>query len=84
MITLPPVKGSSMTYTGVGSRQASNRILDFMGHMAWILTRLNYTLRSGGADGCDKAFDVVGVVEDINSYDYCDDWASRTLRMAFR
>ena len=44
-------------YTGVGSRSAPSEILIFMREIAVYLHRLGYTLRSGGADGADSAFE---------------------------
>ena len=44
-------------YTGVGSRVAPADILVHMHQFAYDLARLGYTLRSGGADGADTAFE---------------------------
>lgn len=44
-------------YTGIGSRQTPNHILDLMRDYAVIFGQLGYTLRSGGAPGADTAFE---------------------------
>ena len=43
-------------YTGIGSRETPNDILTLMSKLATTLERQGYVLRSGGADGADKAF----------------------------
>ena len=43
-------------YTGVGSRKTPKEIQDEMNILARILSLAKFTLRSGGADGADKAF----------------------------
>ena len=53
-------------YTGVGSRKTPQQILDFMCEIAKYLQSQEYTLRSGGADGADKAFENgVGLAKQI-------------------
>ena len=44
-------------YSGIGSRSTPQRVLDQMSSVAERLARLGYTLRSGGADGADSAFE---------------------------
>lgn len=44
-------------YTGVGSRETPNEILVLMKDIAEWLFLKGYTLRSGGADGADTAFE---------------------------
>ncbi len=44
-------------YTGVGSRKTPQQILDLMCGIAKYLQGHGYTLRSGGADGADLAFE---------------------------
>ena len=44
-------------YAGIGSRQTPLDILHQMDHIAYELAGRGYTLRSGGADGADKAFE---------------------------
>jgi len=44
-------------YTGVGSRNTPSSVLQIMHDIAVRLSDLGYTLRSGGADGADKAFE---------------------------
>lgn len=47
-----------MYYTGIGSRETPDDILDLMESAARALRhRAGYTLRSGGADGADSAFE---------------------------
>lgn len=45
-----------MNYTGVGSRETPEEVLELMQAIAYKLAGRGYTLRSGGADGADKAF----------------------------
>jgi hypothetical protein len=44
-------------YTGIGSRSTPMNILNLMTSIAIILETKEYCLRSGGADGADKAFE---------------------------
>lgn len=44
-------------YTGIGSRETPLAILSLMKQMARHLALNGYTLRSGGAEGADKAFE---------------------------
>jgi hypothetical protein len=44
-------------YTGVGSRKTPPDVLDLMRNIAQYLQRKGYTLRSGGAQGADSAFE---------------------------
>ena len=44
-------------YAGIGSRETPEAICRFMAQAATHLAGLGYTLRSGGADGADKAFE---------------------------
>lgn len=43
-------------YTGVGSRETPEDILELMKTLAYKLASDGYILRSGGADGADKSF----------------------------
>ena len=43
-------------YAGIGSRKTPSHILNIMTNIARNLEEIGYTLRSGGADGADKAF----------------------------
>ncbi len=45
------------SYAGIGSRNAPPDILEMCTTLAERLAKLGYTLRSGGADGCDSAFE---------------------------
>lgn len=44
-------------YTGIGARDTPKRILNVMHGIATELSEYGYTLRSGGADGADDAFE---------------------------
>lgn len=46
-----------MLYAGIGSRESPDNILDVMTQVAQALATLGYTLRSGGAEGADTAFE---------------------------
>lgn len=46
-----------MYYAGIGSRKTPKDILDYMTYLAGALELLGYTLRSGGANGADSAFE---------------------------
>lgn len=46
-----------MFYTGVGARATPNVVLSLMYRIAIKMASLGYTLRSGGADGADSAFE---------------------------
>lgn len=46
-----------MFYAGIGSRKTPRPILSKMMVIGAILARKGYTLRSGGAEGADKAFE---------------------------
>lgn len=52
-------------YAGIGSRSTPPNILDYMTKAAGLLEKMGYTLRSGGAEGADKAFEN-GVVDFVN------------------
>ena len=45
------------TFAGIGSRQTPSEILEKMKAIAKFLSERGYTLRSGGADGADSAFE---------------------------
>jgi len=47
----------SLSYAGIGSRNAPQNILEFMEKIASILEQCDYVLRSGKAKGSDKAFE---------------------------
>lgn len=48
---------STLTYTGIGSRETPKDVLDQMTEIAKSLEKQGYTLRSGGAEGADSAFE---------------------------
>lgn len=48
---------SMIFYTGIGSRQTPPEVLSLMTWIATGLATIGYTLRSGGADGADTAFE---------------------------
>lgn len=47
----------NLNYTGVGSRETPPEVLEEMRRLARVLAQHGYTLRSGGADGADLAFE---------------------------
>ena len=49
------------TYTGVGSREVPFDTYQLIVRIATELNELGYTLRSGGANGCDSAFEAGGL-----------------------
>jgi hypothetical protein len=53
------------TYAGIGSRKTPLNQLNAMTKLASLLENKGYTLRSGGADGADKAFET-GVKDERN------------------
>lgn len=44
-------------YTGIGSRETPDSILQFMGNIGLTLAKYGWTLRSGHAPGADQAFE---------------------------
>jgi hypothetical protein len=44
-------------YSGIGSRETPEDILNIMSKIAIFLSKQNFLLRSGGADGADSAFE---------------------------
>lgn len=46
-----------MTYTGIGSRDCPKNIYKLILKISQTMARCGLTLRSGGADGCDSAFE---------------------------
>lgn len=53
-----PIPLALKAYAGVGWRYSSNRILRHCRAIGTWLAKCDLTLRSGGADGCDLAFEV--------------------------
>ena len=51
------IDASGRCYTGIGSRETPQAVLEEMRDLAAALARAGYTLRSGGADGADAAFE---------------------------
>jgi len=49
--------GPERFYTGIGSRETPERMLEQMRAIAAALAQAGFTLRSGGADGADMAFE---------------------------
>jgi hypothetical protein len=56
-LPLIPFADGPAFYTGVGSRDISRSVELMMERIGWVLAQLGYILRSGGADGSDKAFE---------------------------
>ena len=52
-------------YAGIGSRETPREILEIMTNMAKALGDLGFTLRSGGADGADLAFELGATSKEI-------------------
>ncbi len=52
-------------YTGIGSRETPDRILDVMTATAIQMAGFGFTLRSGHADGADKAFESGAALKEI-------------------
>lgn len=52
-------------YAGIGSRETPERILDIMTATALQMAGLGFTLRSGHADGADKAFELGAALKEI-------------------
>lgn len=48
---------TGLAYTGVGSRKTPVEVLERMRGLGYALARAGYLLRSGGADGADRAFE---------------------------
>lgn len=53
----PQIDPAGRCYTGIGSRETPQAVLEEMRGLAAALARVGYTLRSGGADGADAAFE---------------------------
>lgn len=45
-------------YAGIGSRETPKEILDYFNILGAYFGKLGFTLRSGGANGADKAFEI--------------------------
>lgn len=69
-------------YTGVGSRKTPQDIIELMHDIAINLQRNGYILRSGGADGADKAFES-GAGSRKNIF-YAKDATSAAMEIAAR
>ena len=50
--------GIIMYYAGIGSRETPGLMLGAFARIGEFLAKKGYTLRSGGADGADTAFEV--------------------------
>ncbi|GAF96467.1 unnamed protein product, partial [marine sediment metagenome] len=51
-------------YTGIGARKTPKDILNLMTRISLYLSKKGYILRSGGAEGADKAFEE-GALEEL-------------------
>lgn len=67
-------------YTGIGSRRTPNTVLNTMTHIAMLLRREGYILRSGGAEGADSAFER-GARESKRIF-YAEDATNVAIRIA--
>lgn len=54
-------------YTGIGSRETPQEILPLFTEIASFLCHFGWTLRSGGADGADRAFEL-GAPKQVEIY----------------
>ena len=68
-------------YTGVGSRTTPQDKLTLMDDIAIKMAKFNYTLRSGGADGADRAFEhgAITALLDQNEEAMLDSSVSMTI-----
>lgn len=62
-------------YAGIGSRNAPPNILNFMTNIASLLQEKGYTLRSGGAKGCDTSFAKGATLKEIFKSSDAQPWA---------
>jgi len=69
-----------MFYTGVGSRKTPHNILTLMTSIARKMNWMGYTLRSGGAEGADKAFEAGA--DNNKSIFYAKDATSEAMTIA--
>ena len=67
-------------YTGIGSRKTPKNTLDHMSFIALFLDKRNYTLRSGGAIGADKAFEGGSSCKNIYTTKDVPDWAMKMVQ----
>lgn len=58
-------------YAGIGSRETPHHILLDMVRMSIILHSLGYTLRSGGANGADSAFEMGADLAETKNPQFC-------------
>lgn len=68
-----------MIYAGIGSRETPEHILHQMRGLAYYLETKRYHLRSGGADGADKAFEegqTLGLTEIYTASDHLPLWTN--------
>lgn len=65
--SLPPYTHHhrSLVYAGIGSRETPAQVQAMMTKLAARLAQLGYTLRSGGAEGADKAFEAGAAGKEI-------------------
>jgi hypothetical protein len=57
MFSDPDTVANEFTYAGIGSRRTPRQVCLLITRLAEWLRARNYTLRSGGAEGADKAFE---------------------------
>lgn len=69
----------SHLYAGIGSRRTPSDVQHMMARMAKRLAELGFTLRSGGADGADKAFEAGATKKEIF---YAQDATPETIAIA--
>lgn len=71
----------NFVYTGIGSRETPDQILNDMAKIARYLAKKGYTLRSGGAKGADKAFENNALKTEIY---YANDANEECMKIAKR
>lgn len=64
-----------MIYIGIGSRKTPSTVLDFMTHLATVVAKAGWTLRSGHAEGADLAFEK-GAIQANGTKEIYLPWAS--------
>ena len=62
------MKNEKRFYTGIGSRKAPKRVLELIETISMDLEKKSFVVRSGDADGCDKAF--TNKIKDGNKHIY--------------
>lgn len=72
-------KHNGKFFAGIGARSTPDKYLQIMGNISALFTREGFMLRSGGADGADKAFEEVASLSQIMRPEHA---TSEALKMA--